>query len=573
MVILQVPAVMEPKPRSELVDLHLSLLELERKEEKKRRKQLAEDGASALEAVVTKVDTENEVYILTVRLQLPQDRKTPSPPKHNIEQGSQVSVSESELLIKDLEKKEEKTSKDPSAVAIEVAPSHLRLAFLYEPKMWEDKTPSGKTVFLRLMENEDHTQLTEAMKWLKKVNTDRASHPDEPAVPVVREMFQEHHRNTAEQRANVAEADDMSSSLGFFSRKLDKSQRKAVGLALRDQPLTVIHGPPGTGKTTTIVEVILQHVERGQRVLVCAPSNKAVDNTLDGLWKQTKKVVCELNMEKVLRLGHLARMEEKHRRFSPHLKVKKHMERIERLRMPLVKMQHERARMMAGLLRGASVVMSTLTSVRSVEMDEPFDLLVIDECAQATEAACWLAIPYARKVLLAGDHCQLPPTILSQEAARRGLAVSLMERQMELHDEGVVHMLDTQYRMHELIQAWSSKILYDGKLKAAPEVASRLLTQLPGVRKTTRSQPTLLLVDSAGCKLKESQKDKTTSWCHHTVQAAGVSDRKKDARCRSRGGSELGGRLPGPREGGHPAVAGTLQRTSSGGICERPSSS
>ena len=171
-----------------------------------------------------------------------------------------------------------------------------------------------------------------------------------------------------------------------------------------------------------------------------------------------------------------------------------------------------RASALAELLREAIVVMSTLTSVRSVAHMTTYDLLIIDECGQATEPACWLAIPFARKLLLAGDPCQLPPTILSQEAARRGLALSLMERQMELHRQGVVHMLDTQYRMHKLIQAWSSENLYGGRLKAAPAVCGHLLDQLPGVSSTKQTQPTLLLVDTAGCRLMEAQEVRSSSF-------------------------------------------------------------
>ncbi|XP_043202582.1 DNA-binding protein SMUBP-2-like [Amphibalanus amphitrite] len=289
-------------------------------------------------------------------------------------------------------------------------------------------------------------------------------------------------------------------------------KRQAVALALRDRPLTVIHGPPGTGKTTTVVEVIMQHVKRAQRVLVCAPSNKAVDNVLEGVWKQIVKADFGLSMNRVIRLGQLERMQANLRGFS----LKARMNNSEELRMQSETMT--RKTKMVRMLNEAKVVLSTLTSVRKVEpmVDDVsrFDLLVIDECSNATEAACWLAIPLAKKVMLVGDPCQLPPTILSQEAASRGLAVSLMERQIKLHGEGIVHMLDTQYRMHAMIQEWSSQNLYGGRLKAAPTVAGRLLTHLPSVRSTNQTQPTLMLVDTAGCRLLESQDAKTKSYCN-----------------------------------------------------------
>ncbi|XP_037073400.1 DNA-binding protein SMUBP-2-like [Pollicipes pollicipes] len=133
----------------------------------------------------------------------------------------------------------------------------------------------------------------------------------------------------------------------------------------------------------------------------------------------------------------------------------------------------------------------------------PFDLAVIEESSQALEAACWLAVPLADKLLLAGDHSQLPPTVLSREAAEKGLAVSLMERQITLHGAATVCKLHTQYRMHELIQRWPSE---------------HRLSQLPNVSETEETGPVLLLIDTAGCRLEETS-DSSTGSCANQGEA------------------------------------------------------
>ena len=529
---------MTSKSRPEFADLHISLLELEREEERKRQRKVIQE--STLRLMVVATHFQKEIRVLT--LQHESGRRLP---KHSIEQGSQVYVSHDSICDTNDRKSMVST---PRAVVTEVTPVNITLGLTevtpvntilgrshqaITEERRRRRIQEGDMVFIQPVENADHDRLTSAMEWLKRVKTDETDHSNHYAVPLVREMFKEHRQESTASGPDVPPSTE-ASSVSFINGGLNTSQREAVELALRDRPLAIIHGPPGTGKTTTVVEVILQHVKREQRVLVCAPSNKAVDNLVEGVWKQTEKLECGLSMEDVIRLGQLARIDEEHRQFSPKQQLEKRIEKclaMRNLRMLAAQEKEpieldeleeqfeemDEAYHEADLMKKARVVLSTLTSAHLYTesmIQEPFDLLVIDECAQATEPACWLAIPYARKVLLAGDHCQLPPTILSQEAAQRGLAVSLMERQTELHGEGVVHMLDTQYRMNELIQAWSSRLLYGGRLKAAPEVGRRVLTDLPGVRRTKRTQPTLLLVDTAGCNLKETQEDKSSSYCN-----------------------------------------------------------
>ncbi|XP_010146897.1 PREDICTED: LOW QUALITY PROTEIN: DNA-binding protein SMUBP-2, partial [Eurypyga helias] len=140
-----------------------------------------------------------------------------------------------------------------------------------------------------------------------------------------------------------------------------------------------------------------------------------------------------------------------------------------------------------------------------------FDLVVIDECAQALEASCWIPLLKAPKCILAGDHKQLPPTIISHKAAAEGLSLSLMERLMERYGEKVVKMLTVQYRMHQAIMHWASSEMYGGRLTAHPSVAQHLLRDLPGVTSTDETTIPLLLIDTAGCGLFELELEEEQS--------------------------------------------------------------
>ncbi|NXP92462.1 SMBP2 protein, partial [Passerina amoena] len=163
---------------------------------------------------------------------------------------------------------------------------------------------------------------------------------------------------------------------------------------------------------------------------------------------------------------------------------------------------------MAAALSQASVVLATNTGASSdgplkLLPETHFDLVVIDECAQALEASCWIPLLKAPKCILAGDHKQLPPTIISHRAAAEGLSLSLMERLAGHYGERAVRMLTVQYRMHRHIMEWASSELYGGRLSAHPSVAQHLLRDLPGVSDTEETSIPLLLIDTAGCGLFE----------------------------------------------------------------------
>ncbi|XP_061577733.1 DNA-binding protein SMUBP-2 [Cololabis saira] len=316
----------------------------------------------------------------------------------------------------------------------------------------------------------------------------------------------------------------------FFNSDLDDSQREAVSFALSQRELAVIHGPPGTGKTTTVVEIILQAVKQGQKVLCCAPSNVAVDNLVERLAR------CKA---KVLRLGHPARLLESIQKHSLDAILAQSdsagiiadiRKDIDKAFMGRRKMQEKGDRFnfkrevgelrkelkdrettaITQILKRADVVLSTNTGACDTGPlkflpAEHFDWVVVDECAQALESSCWIALLNARKCILAGDYKQLPPTIKSQTAASKGLSLSLMERLIQMYGDSVVRMLTVQYRMNSAIMDWASKEMYQGRLTAHRSVESHLLKDLAGVTCVDETRTPLLLIDTAGCGMNEME--------------------------------------------------------------------
>ncbi|KAK3594546.1 hypothetical protein CHS0354_023602 [Potamilus streckersoni] len=316
--------------------------------------------------------------------------------------------------------------------------------------------------------------------------------------------------------------------IDFVNSSLDQSQKEAVRFALQQREVAIVHGPPGTGKTTTVIEIILQSVKQGLKVLACAPSNIAVDNLVERLADHKQRIV---------RIGHPARVlphiqkysldallsssedtrlvEDVRKELDSSLSsLKKTRDRGEKQRLR-EDMKHLRKELMQreqtatrDILKRANVVLVTLTSATEdgpmkLLNEEHFDLVVIDECSQALEAACWIALLRAPKCVLAGDHLQLPPTILSKEAAKDGLEVTLMERVLKLYCDRVMKMLTCQYRMNELIMQWSSDQLYQGKLVADESVRHHLLRDLPSVTECEETSIPLMFIDTAGCELRE----------------------------------------------------------------------
>ena len=310
---------------------------------------------------------------------------------------------------------------------------------------------------------------------------------------------------------------------------LNASQNEAVNKIISANELAIVHGPPGTGKTTTLVQAIkalLQQQE--QRILVVAPSNTAVDLLSEKLSGEG------LN---VLRVGNPARVSERLMALTLDSKMGEHaaMKEIKKLKKQATEfknMAHKYKRnfgkaerdqrkalfdeahrimkdvgnteqyIIDDLIANAQVITATLVGANHYTVrNQQYHTVVIDEAGQALEPACWIPILKGEKLVLAGDHLQLPPTIKSNEAAKAGLSTTLLEKCVALHPEAVT-LLEEQYRMNEQIMGYSSKIFYEDRLKANERVAHRVL--FPG-------EPPLSFVDTAGCGFDEKAEGTSTT--------------------------------------------------------------
>ncbi|KAJ9501661.1 hypothetical protein LTR96_006346 [Exophiala xenobiotica] len=356
--------------------------------------------------------------------------------------------------------------------------------------------------------------------------------------------------------------------LVFFDPALNPSQKEAIRFALSSPEIALIHGPPGTGKTHTVIELILQLLKQGQRVLVCGPSNISVDNIVE-------RLVLTSPSTPIVRLGHPARLLPSVLNHSLEVltrtseaggivsDVRKEMDEkqasIRKTRngrerraiyadlKDLRKEYREReGRCIDGLVRDSKVVLSTLHGAGGHQLrHQEFDVVVIDEASQTLEPQCWIPLIFAggdvKKLVLAGDHLQLPPTIKSadnkdnkdskktkmkglEEVLRKlsvkddelkaakgwSLEKTLFDRLLAMHGPSIKRLLNTQYRMHEKIMRFPSNELYDSELVAADAVKARLLKDLPyGVQETEDTVEPLVFFDTQGGDFPERTEEDT----------------------------------------------------------------
>lgn len=334
----------------------------------------------------------------------------------------------------------------------------------------------------------------------------------------------------------------------FLDQTLNDGQRDAVGFALASREVALIHGPPGTGKTYTLIELIRQFVQRKLRILVCGPSNISVDNIVERLAPHKLPII---------RLGHPARLlpsvlnhsldvltqtseaagivkDVRKEMDAKQASIKKTRNGRERKAIyndmkDLRKEYREREKQcVTTLVGGSKVVLATLHGAGGFQLrNEQFDVVIIDEASQALEAQCWIPLLSAKKVVLAGDHLQLPPTVKSLDhdikpkpekdkdkpnGGSGSLEVTLFDRLLTLHGPSIKRMLTTQYRMHEKIMRFPSDEMYDSQLLAAPAVASRLLTTLPyEVQETDDTKEPLVFYDTQGGDFPEATSSSSSS--------------------------------------------------------------
>lgn len=319
----------------------------------------------------------------------------------------------------------------------------------------------------------------------------------------------------------------------YFDAGLNLPQRCAVAFALAAPDLALVHGPPGTGKTRTLVEIVRQALARGERVLVTAASNTAVDNLAERLLDAGVTL---------LRLGHPARVSEAVEASTLDARVEGSAQRklakramadandlrrrYERRRARGTLDYHEGRQLLAEarrlqreareqmdlarklVLAESRVVCVTAAGADSALLGElAFDRVVLDEATQAVDPIALAALVHAERAVLAGDPCQLPPTVLDATAAREGLSSTFFERLAARHGERVVRMLEVQYRMHRDLMRFPSESMYEGRLVAADEVASHTLPDLPGARADALRPGPLVFIDTAGMGYGEEKSD------------------------------------------------------------------
>ncbi len=301
-------------------------------------------------------------------------------------------------------------------------------------------------------------------------------------------LFKQLHGDEVEPNGNTIDAVE----INFANQRLNDSQRQAIKAILQNKNITIVHGPPGTGKTTTLLEAIFQLVKKGEKVLVSAPSNTAVDNIAKGLIKSnvsilrlgnTSKVDEEIflhtpegklaNAKQQKEIKNLKKRAEEFRRMA--LKYKRSFGKAEREQRNLLFKEVKNIRTEIKNLQAyneqklydeAQVICGTPIGLYDAKLNRiNFETLVIDEAGQCIEPLAWCIFPLANKWVLAGDHHQLPPTVLSHDAAMMGLDISILEACMQTIKK--VFLLNTQYRMRASIAGFSGAFFYKGLLQTA----------------------------------------------------------------------------------------------------------
>ncbi|WP_233204769.1 AAA domain-containing protein [Limnohabitans sp. 15K] len=376
-------------------------------------------------------------------------------------------------------------------------------------------TPNGSTLGIDLTFDEvSYREMNQALSAVMAANGNRLAELRDVLLGAQAARFRE------------PQADDL-----FYPSALNDSQLAAVRHVVTAQDVAIIHGPPGTGKTTTLVQAILETIRRERRVLVCAPSNTAVDLLTE------KLAECGVN---VIRLGNPSRVSELLLKHTLDAGVMAHASYAKMHAMRQTAEQHretasERVRnfgfeerqrrqwlkdeartlrqaaedlerfMTEDVLESVQVITCTLVGASNRNIRHlGFETVFIDEAAQALEPGCWIPIAKGQRLVLAGDHHQLPPTVKSEKAAREGLRETLFEKCIQ-RQPNTARMLKVQYRMHAHIMGFSSEKFYGGQLVAHPSVRDADLAAYDPRFNDPRFAPDLPVefIDTAGCGYQE----------------------------------------------------------------------
>ncbi|KAH6606623.1 DNA helicase [Trichoderma cornu-damae] len=453
-------------------------------------------------------------------------------PEHGIRTGDIVLVAEQPAGSAKKREVKELERKGARGVVTKVQRAAVSVA-LDEGK--DDATFSGRVWMVKLADEVTYRRMNQTMEKLQKMGEAEYS-------SFIRVLFGLSSPSPVPR--NLAESDDVG-SIEWMDPTLNDSQKHAIRFALASREVALIHGPPGTGKTHTLIELILQMIKRNERILVCGPSNISVDNIVERL--SPHKIP-------ILRLGHPARLlpsvldhsldvltrtseagaivkDVRVEMDAKQASIKKTKSGKERKAIytdlkELRKEYRERERRcVSNLVGGSKVVLATLHGAGGFQLrNEEFDVVIIDEASQALEAQCWVPLLSAKKVVCAGDHLQLPPTIksLNSKAGAKNkdgddakpviggmtLETTLFDRLLALHGPSIKRMLTTQYRMHEKIMRFPSDELYGSELIAAEAVKARLLKDLEyDVENNEDTTEPVIFIDTQGGDFPERSED------------------------------------------------------------------
>ncbi|XP_057429209.1 uncharacterized protein LOC130722482 isoform X2 [Lotus japonicus] len=340
-----------------------------------------------------------------------------------------------------------------------------------------------------------------------------------PSISVVATLFGDGEDVAWLEKNDLADWAEESLNGILGSETFDNSQQRTIALGLnKRRPVLVIQGPPGSGKSGLLKQLIVCAVRQGERVLVTAPTNAAVDNMVEKLSSVglnivrvgnpacTSKTVGSKSLGEIVNAKLASFREEYERKKSDLRKDLRHCLKDDSLAAGIRQLLKQLGRSlkkkekqtMDEVMSSAQVVLATNTGAADplIRRLDAFDLVVIDEAGQAIEPSCWIPILQGNRCILAGDQCQLAPVILSRKALEGGLGISLLERATTLHEGILTTRLTTQYRMNNAIASWASKEMYGGLLKSSKTVFSHLLVDSPFVQPTWITQCPLLLLDT-----------------------------------------------------------------------------